>query len=687
MFDVKKYYEKENKKVMKDYEKTLREIENICSEGKNKGVCKKKEYNDFFVRTGEVILKMAKLEKQLNSRYFGRKSFEELKRENQEFSKELLKKNYKRSYANPSYCLEIFGNKYGQLMSYLYIKFRNYIRFAFEHRVFKMYEYNKLFIDTFNYIRKSKLDYETLKKIITKPEREDKTKDIVIDLKQKFDKEFRFLKDIVMKSNLKDLRYFFRYGKYITQNEIKTGKFLNKYPKSSIKKLSKLITDAYITGFKISGKDIGKKSTVSIIYSIGQERIVRQLIKDLEKQNLGVTIISVSSTKVNRQYNYDHRFDEALYLDKAYSDLYKIAFEKGVEKCKKIMKQCSGVIVLDKFGEKTFSPETRGEYLKLTNAQQKLYQIHQNNIMMIQDRYIPRSEISFTVISFPSPEVGKNFEKIYRDILKINMLDPEKYEYIQQKIINVLDGATYVHIKGKGKCKTDIKVRMQEIKFPEKQTNFENCGADINIPVGEVFTSPQLRETNGVLHIPKTYLGGLQYKDLILKFRNGYVVDYSCANFHREKDNRKYIEENLLFPHKTLPLGEFAIGTNTLAYVVAKKHRIMNILPVLILEKTGPHFAIGDTCYTMSEDRPIFNKLDGKEIIARENEKTALRKTNINEAYTFKHQDITIPYEFIKFIKAVNKDGKGTDIIKNGRFVLPGTKILNRPLKAANRAS
>jgi len=684
VFDIKKYYEKENKKVRKEYGKTLIEIENICNGAKNKRVQKKKEYRNFFARTGEFILRMAKLEKELDSRYFARKSLEELKRENQVFFNELLKKNYKRSYANPTYCVEVFGNEYGQLISYFYLIFRKYIRFAFEHRIYKMYEYNKLFADTFNYIRKRKLDYKALKKIIVGPPKKDKTKDIVIDLKQKFDKEFRFLKDIVMKSNLKDLRYLFRYGEYITQNEIKTGEFLKKYPESSIKKLSKLIADAYITGFKISGKDIRKKSAVSIIYSIGQERVVHQLIKDLEKQNLAVTIMSVSSTRTNRQYSYDHRFDAALYLDKAYSKFYRVSFGKAVEKCKKIMKQCSGIIVLDKFGEKMFAPETKAEYLKFTDAQQKLFQVHQNSLVMIQDRYLPRSEISFTVISFPSPEVGRNFEKIFEDILKINMLETEKYERIQQKIIDVLDRATYVHIKGKGKSKTDIKVKMQEIKFPEKQTNFENCGADINIPVGEVFTSPQLRGTNGVLHISNTYLGGLRYKELTLKFKNGYIVDYRCRNFQSAKENKKYIEENLLFPHKTLPIGEFAIGTNTLAYVIAKKHKIMNILPVLIVEKMGPHFAVGDTCYAMSEDKPVFNKLDNKEIVARENEKTAVRKTNVNKAYTFKHQDITIPYESIKFIKAVSKDGKETNIIKDGRFVLPGTKILNRPLKAAN---
>ena len=41
---------------------------------------------------------------------------------------------------------------------------------------------------------------------------------------------------------------------------------------------------------------------------------------------------------------------------------------------------------------------------------------------------------------------------------------------------------------------------MQRIENREQQTNFMNCGGDLNIPYGEVFTTPQLKGTNGLLH-------------------------------------------------------------------------------------------------------------------------------------------------------------------------------------------
>ena len=74
-------------------------------------------------------------------------------------------------------------------------------------------------------------------------------------------------------------------------------------------------------------------------------------------------------------------------------------------------------------------------------------------------------------------------------------------------------------------------------------------------------------------------------------------------------------------------------------------------MPILIVEKMGPHFAIGDTCYSWEEDYPVFNPIDGKEIVARENEKSALRKTDIQNAYTNCHTDITmILYKFNTYL-------------------------------------
>jgi hypothetical protein len=213
---------------------------------------------------------------------------------------------------------------------------------------------------------------------------------------------------------------------------------------------------------------------------------------------------------------------------------------------------------------------------------------------------------------------------------------------------------------------------------------FENCTADVNIPVGEVFTTPKLKGTTGLLHVKKVFLNGLEYKDLKVRFKDGVTEEVTCRNYEDEEQNRKFIFENLLFKHDFLPLGEFAIGTNTAAYVMAEKYGIQAKMPILIAEKTGPHFAIGDTCYAHAEDHKFYNP-DGKEIISKSNDFAELRNEDPEKAYFGCHTDITIPYGELGDIKSLREGGEEFDIIRNGRFVVKGTETLNDILEGKGR--
>ena len=84
-------------------------------------------------------------------------------------------------------------------------------------------------------------------------------------------------------------------------------------------------------------------------------------------------------------------------------------------------------------------------------------------------------------------------------------------------------------------------------------------------------------------------------------------------------------------------------------------------------------------CYSHAEDTPVFNP-DGKEIVARDNEVSILRKEDPAKAYFNCHTDITIPYDELGTITVIRADGSTADIIRDGRFVVPGTEKLNEPL-------
>ena len=142
----------------------------------------------------------------------------------------------------------------------------------------------------------------------------------------------------------------------------------------------------------------------------------------------------------------------------------------------------------------------------LNERQQKLRVGFQNEAGQIVNRYIKDDEYGYTIIAYPMPEIDPRYEEIFREIVKINTLDYEKYQRIQQYLIDALDEGVSVHVLGKGENRTDLRVMLHHLNDPAKETNFENCVADCNIPVGEVFTSPSLTGTTGVLHVTGVYL-------------------------------------------------------------------------------------------------------------------------------------------------------------------------------------
>ena len=144
----------------------------------------------------------------------------------------------------------------------------------------------------------------------------------------------------------------------------------------------------------------------------------------------------------------------------------------------------------------------------------------------------------------------RDFREIFAETIKVNTLDQNKYREIQQHLIDALDKAEYVRVVGKGDNKTYIIVAMNDLENPECETNFENCLADVNIPLGEVFTSPKLKGTSGKLHVTSVYLNGLKFENLEIDFEDGCIKDYKCTNFDDEKDEEKDINDLIDFCKK-----------------------------------------------------------------------------------------------------------------------------------------
>ena len=653
-------------------------------------------YREYFQHVARFILKLDELKQNVESGKQKEMSEEELQEEMKDLYADELEANYEKSYANPAYAVSVLGEDLGSFLSAVYTEIRGSISYVQEQRMEYVVIGAELFIEIYNkFEEENQPQPESLKEIFYWYASDYCDVFAADRIKDQIDPESGcFIVNMIMNEDLSDLRYLYRMGEYVGENERGTAAYLNSLPQEKIDKMADTFSEGYRIGFVNTGKDLSKKSVVNIYYAMGFERIVKKAIENFAKMGLKPSIFRTSHSVItrgrnsqigffnisgNKQYVYDHRDDIGLVMDKQYVERKLEVMRTTYEQNKEIAAGYAGPAVIDIFGEKTFVPQAKPEAVKLSEKQEELLVAMNGRAGRLTNEYLPGDERSFTIISWPVPEIGEQYHEIFDETIKINTLDYKLYQKVQQTMIDALDKGEYVKVTGSGENQTDLKVMLHPLADPAKETIFENCVADVNIPVGEVFTSPVLEGTEGTLFVSKVFLHGLPYYNLKISFKEGKITEYTCTNFDSEEENKKYIFDNILHNHQTLPIGEFAIGTNTTAYAVAKKYDIADKYTILIAEKTGPHFAVGDTCYSWAEDVKVYNP-DGKEIIARDNSISILRKEDPSKAYFQCHTDITIPYDELGSIVVVAKDGTETEIIRDGRFVLPGTEILNEPL-------
>lgn len=646
-----------------------------------KDVEETREFSSYFSKMADLLL-------YVNEIYDTKeRTLEQLKQWNRIWYEEISQEQYAHSFGNPEFCTEKFGKEYGQIFAFLYAEMRSGFIYAIEERLFDLVINNELFLEISNLFLSGEEHPQKIKHIVFDHMRDYSEDVFEYRIREQLDPELDFATKIVMESDLSDPDILYQYGEYISENEIDTLKFLNKLPQEEITAMAKTYVDGFHEGFIINNIDMSPKRSVNIRYTIGFEPVVREAVRLFSEIGLapiiyrsGVSVLTRGLHKIgyvssspNPQYEYDHRYDQAIFFDNRFMKHKLECYHNAYEHYKDEAYVFAGPACMETFGEIPFLPENKEENLKLSKKQQELSVEFQMKASEIMNQYIKPEQRSFTIISYPIPEIGDNFEEIFKEVVKVNTLDKDKYRQIQQHLIDALNQAVEVHIKGKGKNKTDLYVAMHEMDDPSKETNFENCLADVNIPVGEVFTSPKLTGTNGILHVGEVYLNDLKFIDLEITFKDGMISEYTCKNFKTEEENKTFIKENLLYNRDTLPMGEFAIGTNTTAYVMAKTYDILYQLPILIVEKMGPHFAVGDTCYSHCEETEVHNP-DGKEIVAKYNE------CSKEGEYFQCHTDITIPYEELDSICAITLGGDEILLIKDGKFVLSGTETLNEPL-------
>lgn len=178
---------------------------------------------------------------------------------------------------------------------------------------------------------------------------------------------------------------------------------------------------------------------------------------------------------------------------------------------------------------------------------QQMYDIHyfqpvHYNLRVLKTKWV--------VLRYPTNSMAQlasmsleQFEDFYFDVCN---LDYAKMSDAMEHLVALMNRTDKVQIKGKG---TDLVFSIKDIPAVK-------CAGHMNIPDGEVYTSPVKDSIEGVLSytVPSVYRG-VTYENIKLTFENGKIVKADCNL--PEKINEIFDTDA-----GARYVGEFALGVN-----------------------------------------------------------------------------------------------------------------------------
>ena len=187
----------------------------------------------------------------------------------------------------------------------------------------------------------------------------------------------------------------------------------------------------------------------------------------------------------------------------------------------------------------------------------ELFAIYGEALKIVLDREA-KGEMKWVAALYPTTayaqdanmSLGEYEDFVYNACLP-DMDDPVGYwrniTKRQDKAIEWLKGKKQVHLTAPG---TDLSISIEGRPFI-------NCSCQVNVPDGEIFTSPVENSANGYVHFSyPTIYEGFEVSGVHLEFKDG-----KCIKATADK-NEEYLNSKLDIDAGARFLGEFAIGTN-----------------------------------------------------------------------------------------------------------------------------
>lgn len=367
------------------YELTIERIRGIMEEE-----TVAEPYRGYFRHVAEFLLEIDQM----------RVAEETRKKERMEaFYKEILPENYSTSYTNPSYASQVLGTEIGYFLSALYVEIRSVIGYAYEGRLDYISILNELFVEIYNRFEVDEVpELSGLKESFYWYASDycdvfaaDK---VMAEIKPEFTD---FAKNIIKNSDLEQPEYLYQYGEFVGEKEFACAAYLKTLSEEEISALAEKYTD----------RELLENSVVNISYNLGMERLVKKVIENYEEKSIEFAIYRTPhslitryldrndgfcGTTVNPQYEYDHRDDLGLVLDKQFVERRLEVIRTVLEQNKEQAERVRHMIEIH-FCENEQKASEQTERILLNEVQEELLKVLYEKEEQLRNQYLPNRTI------------------------------------------------------------------------------------------------------------------------------------------------------------------------------------------------------------------------------------------------------------------------------------------------------
>ena len=182
-------------------------------------------YKDYFSEAAAYLEKTMELCQMAIAGTLQQRSLETCEADQEFLYHHMLPAYYAESYANPAYAVTVFGEKEGELLSFLRAELDVAIAYAFEGKLAELTLLIELFVQVYNCFEEE--DVQEAKQTIYWYFHDYSEVFVENQIREMIDPVDSLYKKIIMKADLSDLSYLYQYGFYIGENELGIAAFLN----------------------------------------------------------------------------------------------------------------------------------------------------------------------------------------------------------------------------------------------------------------------------------------------------------------------------------------------------------------------------------------------------------------------------------------------------------------------------